>query len=123
MTRGKKRRKERRPPKKFSAIFIEYAAPLLELAEGLDEFCKAVDVAKLGWNMGALDQAGHLPFEDAIAELKAGPDSDEAAAILEMLVERRQDEFGRYDWVIDVAQVRDEGDEWIVRVEIKEFRE
>lgn len=121
MKRIKKRRK--RPPKKYSTIFVEYAAPVLELSGDLDEFRKAVEVAKLGWNLGVLDRAGHMPFEETLARFEGEPDGDEARAVFEMLVERRQGEFGKYDWVIGDARVLDQGDQWIVRVQTTELRE
>lgn len=118
MRRIKKRRK--RPAKKYSAIFVEYAAPLLELASDFDEFNKAVEVAKLGWNIALFHRAGQFSIEEALAVLGEA-DGDDAAAMFDMLAERRLGEFGHYDWTVDVDQVRDEGDEWVVRVEAREL--
>lgn len=107
--------------KKYSAIFIEYAAPLLEMATTLDEFRKGVQIATMGWNFGAFDLAGLQSIEDAMAVLQNAPDNELGTAAFEMLFKRRLGEFREYKWSISDAQVRDDGGEWIVRVEVKDI--
>ncbi len=115
-----KRKKD--PVKKYSTVFVDFAAPLLEIATNLDEFRQAVGMAKLVWNVGALDLAGDTPAEVALTRLRGEPGIEEATSVFEMLIDRRLSEFGEYEWVVDEATVRYENDDWIVRVEVKELQ-
>ncbi len=120
MASRKKKLKEKVPEKKLSESFLEFAWPLLELADtnlGKPEMEVILNIPFTIWNAVILDaEDSNNHFVDMLRKLTAGD------PIIEQMLERRRTEFAHDRRLIGTYTLLQENGEWRLRVEHRASR-
>lgn len=101
---------------KMSAVILEYAEPLMEHAENVEQQNKAIAMAIICWNASLLNETDR---ERGLAEIYAETDEVEASNIKEVItfmLNRKQDLFPHNKRVVTDWMVKDKGDQLFIEV-------
>ncbi|MDQ1333216.1 MAG: hypothetical protein QG552_166 [Thermodesulfobacteriota bacterium] len=101
---------------KMSAVILEYAEPLMEAAENVEQQNRAIAMAIICWNASLLNETDR---ERSLAAIYADTDEVEASNLKEMItfmVSRKQDLFPHNKKKIADWMVKDRGDQLFLEV-------
>lgn len=109
------------PPgdEKMSAVILEYAKPLMEHAENVEQQNKAIAMAIICWNASFVAENHGDGMVAEIAEAFEGTGGTEDASVREVIqfmLSRKEDLFSHYKKRVADWFVKDQGDQLVLEV-------
>ena len=108
----------RNPPgeKKMSAVILEYAKPLMEHAENVEQQNKAIAMAIICWNASLIDEKHRDRIvAEAFAETGEMEDSG-VQEVIEFMLSRKEKLFSHNKKMVVDWFVKDKGDQLVLEV-------